>query len=631
MLEKLTEAGTKLGLTGNDLRDFVTAQQTLLRTERQLERDEAKAEHERKLKLIAEEDKLKALEHERQMTLLAAKSKIPTVSEPGSKGPKPPKLPYFNEVHDDMDSYLQRFERYAETQKWKPEIWAVNLSALLRGKALEVYARLPTADALDYGKLKYALLQRFELTEEGFKKKFRGAKPESGETFVQFSARIRNYFNRWVEFAHITKSYEGLVDMLMREQILFVCGPELRLFLKERVPTSLDSMVKLADQYCEARGGNILNVLFKRKEPKPDVLTKENKSTSQPVRKSMDLSKFADMVCRKCKVKGHIERYCTSRVTAALSEVDRDSHVKEDQELSCCVASPVPVVNSFVDSHPGVCGTRVKDCYTCPVMGVMPVRSGRIEGHESDVTVLRDTGCSGVCIRKDLVPPSAFLVQDQQCKLIDGTIRTFPLASVFIDTPFYKGRVEAMVMDNLLYDIVVGQITGAREPNDPDPNWNCAQSQAVTTRAQARRRDAPAQPLRVPKWDQKLGDVTEFKKAQSEDGTLKYLHQKAQDGIVHTNDKGKVVEMKYKSGLLYRSFHSPTVRNDRVFTQLIVPKPFRTTVLKYAHECIFAGHMGRRKTADRLLVDFYWPGVYVYGLVLVDFYWPGVCASHRCL
>ena len=37
-----------------------------------------------------------------------------------------------------MDAYLKRFERYEESLKWPQDEWAVNLSALLRGKALEV-------------------------------------------------------------------------------------------------------------------------------------------------------------------------------------------------------------------------------------------------------------------------------------------------------------------------------------------------------------------------------------------------------------------------------------------------------------------------------------------------------------
>ena len=55
---------------------------------------------------------------------------------------KAPKLPFFVDGKDDLDAYLQRFERFAATAKWEKAGWATNLSALLSGRALEVYSRL---------------------------------------------------------------------------------------------------------------------------------------------------------------------------------------------------------------------------------------------------------------------------------------------------------------------------------------------------------------------------------------------------------------------------------------------------------------------------------------------------------
>ena len=81
------------------------------------------------------------------------------------------------------------------------EIRAVYLSALLKGKALEVYSRLPVKDAQDYEVLKDALLKRFNLTEESFKQKFKTAKPELNEAPGQFLARLESYLMRWIELA----------------------------------------------------------------------------------------------------------------------------------------------------------------------------------------------------------------------------------------------------------------------------------------------------------------------------------------------------------------------------------------------------------------------------------------------
>ena len=129
---------------------------------------------------------------------------------------KSPKIPAFNEGKDEMDSYLLRFERYAPAQKWEPDTWATGLSALLQGKALDVYALMPKEDALNYDKLKVALLKRYELTEEGFKRKYKKCRPENGETFQQITTRMKSYFTRWIDMASMEKSYEGLQHLILR-------------------------------------------------------------------------------------------------------------------------------------------------------------------------------------------------------------------------------------------------------------------------------------------------------------------------------------------------------------------------------------------------------------------------------
>ena len=72
-----------------------------------------------------------------------------------------PKLPVFSEVKDDMDAYLQRFERYAENEGWDADCYGTYLGSLLSVKALEVYSRLPASETRDYYKLKEALLIRY--------------------------------------------------------------------------------------------------------------------------------------------------------------------------------------------------------------------------------------------------------------------------------------------------------------------------------------------------------------------------------------------------------------------------------------------------------------------------------------
>ena len=166
-----------------------------------------------------------------------------------------PKLPYFEESKDKMDSYLSRFEKYATANKWDKNVWAAYLSALLKGRALDVYDRLPTEDAADYDKLKDALLKNLDMTGRGFRKKFRYSRPERSETFIQFSSRLCSYLNKWLTMAKVEKSFEAVCDFMARDQFLEACSRELFVHLKPKAFENLDAMAKEADLFAEAREG----------------------------------------------------------------------------------------------------------------------------------------------------------------------------------------------------------------------------------------------------------------------------------------------------------------------------------------------------------------------------------------
>ena len=88
---------------------------------------------------------------------------------------------------------MKRFERFTVSQSWSENQWAVSLSPLFTGKGLQVYSSM---HADDFKGLKTALLKCYQLTEDGFRHKFRTLKPESGETVFQFVARLSGNFKR---------------------------------------------------------------------------------------------------------------------------------------------------------------------------------------------------------------------------------------------------------------------------------------------------------------------------------------------------------------------------------------------------------------------------------------------------
>ena len=166
-----------------------------------------------------------------------------------------PKLPFFEESKDKMDSYISRFEKYAVVNKWDESLWAVYLSALLTGRAPEVYDRLSVEDAASFAKMKEALLKNFGMTERGYRTKFRVDMPEKSETFIQYGSRLRSYLNKWLCMAKVEKSYEALCDFMARDQFLESCSRELYVHLKPKSFKNLDDMAREADLFAEVRGG----------------------------------------------------------------------------------------------------------------------------------------------------------------------------------------------------------------------------------------------------------------------------------------------------------------------------------------------------------------------------------------
>ena len=43
--------------------------------------------------------------------------------------------------------------------------------------------------------------------------------------------------------------------------------------------------------------------------------------------------------------------------------------------------------------------------------------------------------------------------------------------------------------------------------------------------------------------------------------------------------------------------------------QIMVPKTLRKKVMEVAHDFIFGGHLGIKKTKNRIQTNFYWPGM----------------------
>jgi hypothetical protein len=102
-------------------------------------------------------------------------------------------------------------------------------------------------------------------------------------------------------------------------------------------------------------------------------------------------------------------------------------------------------------------------------------------------------------------------------------------------------------------------------------------------------------------------DREEFQKLQENDPTLESIRKLVSEGTT-SESRGKFFQ---REGLIFRQWRPKGNRKDdpRSVEQLIIPRRCRKVTLELAHDVPMGGHLGSKKTLDRLLSRFYWPGI----------------------
>ena len=488
---------------------------------------------------------------------------------------------------------------------------------------------------MDYERPKVALLERYDFTERGYREKFREARPEGHESPSQFIFRLKNYFTKWVELAEVEQTFMGVIDLIVREQFTSSCSKDLSIWLKQNNPKTLDELSWLADQYLAARDQKLSSKeVIKRDSARAGV--KDDHSGFPPAStvkcflcnrvgdRAIDcrfkpeggrneynrLARHA-VTCYQCSEVGHEKRFCRNNsrpqaasrgggntprsqsqpyrdgCTAQVGRLSDDAKAKDEECLELKSGEKIKVLRN------GAClSNENKNC--------MPLAIGKVG--ENVVEILHDRGCNGVTVRRELVKKDDFTGIMGYVMAIDRILKEAPTAEIKVDTPYYTGVTQAICLRDPLFDLVIGSIPGARNPDDPVPGVEtCA---AAVTRAHARK-DITVKPL-VTKDVTAHTSITknELAKLQQEDNTLE-KYTDLEDAV-----RKRDYEIKYEKRrvVLYR------IRNrvdglGECLKQIMVPKTLGRKVMEVVQDSIFGGHLWIKKTKDRIQTNFYWPGM----------------------
>ena len=410
--------------------------------------------------------------------------------------PTLPKLPAFRDKTDDIDSYLFRFETHATALKWDRTHWVTYLSALLEGTALTLFHSLSDTEdgTVTYEQLKSALLKKFQCTPEGFRKRFRESKPTAGEPFETYAVELRRLADRWISLSKVEKTYEGLLGLILSEQLLQSVSHDLATFLCEKDERSFQNLIKSAESYRHAHPNKNLarrseatvfgSVASVRDEHRPSEHFGPtnsfrghggyqsgpsrfwNRRGFDSTRRSWGDGRFRGQATRKdivdtgrsgnqssttkccflCKQPGHLHQTCPWKSRKNPCRICNFSHPPDQcpfhkavtKESMACALAPPSV------------------CPEVDFSGKLHLQSGTVNGVRC--SVLRDTGATICAVRKRLVQPCQLLGSSVRCVSFGGREEEFPLAKVSVDSPYFSGEMTCCVLDAPIADFIVGNV-----------------------------------------------------------------------------------------------------------------------------------------------------------------------------
>ena len=98
--------------------------------------------------------------------------------------------------------------------------------------------------------MKVAILRHYDITEETYRQRFWSAVRSNDETHHDLAIHLGDLATKWLKGVN---TVELVKEAVIQEQLLNTLTPAIRVWVKERKPTTALEAGQLADDYIEAR------------------------------------------------------------------------------------------------------------------------------------------------------------------------------------------------------------------------------------------------------------------------------------------------------------------------------------------------------------------------------------------
>ncbi|XP_069618833.1 uncharacterized protein [Ranitomeya imitator] len=163
--------------------------------------------------------------------------------------PRPDRFPVMAK-DGDLDTFLRAFEKACRQYRLPAQEWTRYLTPGLRGKALEAFAALPQEQDGDYEAIKQALIAKYQLTPEVYRRKFRTLQRGPHDSYSDVVIGLGTHFDQWTQGLSVT-TFAQLRDLMIKDQFFHLCPAEVRQFVMDREPKDVTKAEQIKDTGAE--------------------------------------------------------------------------------------------------------------------------------------------------------------------------------------------------------------------------------------------------------------------------------------------------------------------------------------------------------------------------------------------